>query len=132
MGCQLGAAVGRVSGARKVLKSSTSLMVVSTRSTLPCLSYIFTEFLPTRCLIRTPSGRCLTSLTTSASSRGGRLPCGGALRPRKRITSGLRKVVRPLHQFGIQMRQRRPVPKHDVGGPFALIGEPVVLHGNAA
>jgi hypothetical protein len=30
-----------------------------------------------------------------ASSRGGRLPWGGALRPRKRITSGLRKVVRP-------------------------------------
>lgn len=69
--------------------------MVSTRSTLPCLSYILIEFSPTRCLIRTPSGRRFTSLTTSASSRGGMMPIAGALRPRKRITSGLRNVVSP-------------------------------------
>ena len=34
-----------------------------------------------------------------------------------------------LHQPGIQMRQRRRFAEHDVGGPLALIGGPVVLHG---
>jgi hypothetical protein len=88
-------ASGRPSGARKDLNPEASLIVVSTRSTLPCLSYILIEFPPSRCLILTPSGRVFMSLTTSASSRGGTAPAAETLRPRKRITSGLRKVTRP-------------------------------------
>ena len=95
MPCQAGAASGLPSGVRNDLKPAGSLIVVSTRSTLPCLSYILTEFCPSRCLIRIPFGRRFMSLVTSASSRDGSLPEGGIWRPRKRITSGLRNVVRP-------------------------------------
>ena len=86
---------GWPSGARKDLNPEASLIVVSTRSTLPCLSDILIEFPPSRCLILTPSGRVFMSLTTSASSPDGTAPAAETLRPRKRITSGLRKVTRP-------------------------------------
>src|SRR3984893_4217371 len=114
---------GLFSGARKVLKSSTSLMVVSTRSTLPCLSYIFTEFSPTRCLIRTPTGRRLTSLTTSAFQPWPQVAVWWRLAAEEahhvRAEEGGQAM---LHQFGIQMRQqRRRLAEHDVGGPLALI-----------
>ena len=95
MRCQPFGASGLPCGARKDLKPAASLIVVSMRSTLPCLSYILIELSPRRCLMRTPSGRVFMSLTTSAFSLDGKRPEGGMSRPRKRITSGLKNVVRP-------------------------------------
>lgn len=48
---------GVLSLGRKTFMSLASLMVVSTRSTVPSLSYILTEFSFTWCLMRMPSGR---------------------------------------------------------------------------
>src|SRR3954467_9047283 len=44
--CQAGSASGLPSGVRNDLNPVASLIVVSTRSTLPCLAYILIEFPP--------------------------------------------------------------------------------------
>ena len=61
------------------------LIVVSTRRTLPALSYILTELPRAQCLTRTPSGRSLKLVVSSPV----KLP--EAFFPRKRMTSGLWK-----------------------------------------
>jgi len=58
-------------------------MVVSIRSTEPCLSYILTEFARAACLTRTPSTRRLKSVVTSPWK------FGESFLPRNRSTSGL-------------------------------------------
>jgi hypothetical protein len=76
----------------KSLKSETSLRVVSTHKTVPCLSYILIQLAFRRCLTRRWSARRDTSLTTSPWNFPWTPPCTGNLRPRNRITSTLEKV----------------------------------------
>ncbi|HAM58686.1 MAG TPA: hypothetical protein DCQ64_26055 [Candidatus Rokubacteria bacterium] len=66
------------------MKSAVLAMVVSTRKT-PGRSYILMELPLTQCLTRTPSARSLKLVVSSPV----KLPW--ALRPRKRMTSGLWK-----------------------------------------
>ena len=96
-------------------------MVVSTRSTDPCLSYILIELPATRCLTRIPSGRCFKSLTTCFWNCG-LTPVAGTLRPRNRITSRLPKLPMAACrtklariQFGQQTRRT----EHHLAGSLA-------------
>src|SRR5260370_32818036 len=90
------------------------------------------ELLPNRCLIRTPSARRFRSVLTYWVRFAGTVPSWFTRLPRKRITSGLEKLVIPkCTSCGIQPPQLSGIPKYDVHRPFALIGGPVVVHRKA-
>src|SRR5712691_10940308 len=106
-------------------------MVPSARRTLPtmvnALSYSLTELLLRRCLMRTPSWRSWTSLTTSPAKRLGMSPLSGIRRPRNRMTSVLPKVVIACWSSrGLEAAQLSSLAEDDIDGPFALVGRPVV------
>src|SRR5439155_13112317 len=109
----------------RTLNSSGLLMTVSTRRMRPALSYIFSQFSLTRCLIRDPSMR-QAQLERSETISPSKLP--RSFRPRKFMTSLAPKHKVPwLSSFGIEFGKMLTAFEQDVGRQFALSGDPVVL-----
>ena len=96
-------------------------MVVSMRSTMPCLSYILIEHLPKRCLMQVPSMRVENCEPISWASSG--VIC----RPRKRgDLLGLHAQHRLADELLIERAERGGGAERQVGGVFHLHQAPVV------